>query len=208
MSQGNHKFLPEAAFKARPWTKWQYDYLENLFSDDFYAEFRDRDYNVHFDPLLHKDYSSLKNAQSLDLSLFLSELCLSLFDKASMADSIEGRVPLLDHELVEFVLSLHEDVYFKKGQNKHLLKQLLKGRVPESILNKPKSGFGFKIKRFISLSQMESEIKDSRCYRQTEIFRKDFLEKLFNTKHMNGIWGVFLFCKWYDHWDNEVGIHL
>lgn len=199
-SMGNRDFLNEAAFKARSWTKWPYDHLQNLFSDDFHAEFRDRNYKVHFDPLIQKGLGPLKNAQSLDLSLFLPELNLSFFDKASMANSIEGRVPLLDHELVAFVLSLHESVYFKKGQNKHLLKQLLKERVPEHILNKPKSGFGFKIKRFISLSQMESEIRDSGCFRQSEIFKKDFLEQLFRTKHMNGIWSVFLFCKWYDRW--------
>lgn len=200
LSQGNHKFLHEAAFKARSWTKWEYGYLDNLFSDDFNAACGDRDYNLHFDPLMLKGYGPIKNAQSLDLSLFLPELNLSFFDKATMANSVEGRVPLLDHELVEFVLSLHESIYFKQGQNKHLLKQLLKGRVPESILNKPKSGFGFKIKKFIALSQMESEIKDSRCYANSGIFRKDFLEKLLQTKHMNGVWGVFLFCKWFDRW--------
>jgi len=200
LSQGNHHFLHEAAFKARSWTKWSYDHLQDLFSEDFHAEFSNRNYMVHFDALLQKSHNPIKNAQSLDLSLFLPELNLSFFDKASMANSIEGRVPLLDHELVAFILSLNENVYFKKGQNKYLLKQLLKGRVPKHVLNKPKSGFGFKIKRFISLKQMESEIRDSRCFRHSGIFRTDFLEQLFRTKHMNGVWATFLFCKWYDRW--------
>lgn len=197
---GNERFFEDAAFQARSWTRWRYSDLENLFSDDFNAEFDDRDYDVHFSPLFNKSFGPIKNAQSLDLSLFLPELNLSFYDKASMANSIEGRVPLLDHQLVEFVLSLHESTYFKKSHNKFLLKELLAGHVPESILNKPKKGFGFKIKRFISLSQMESEIRDSRCYVGSGIFNKNFLDKLFLTKHMNGIWAVFLFCKWYDRW--------
>ncbi|MDW3192743.1 MAG: asparagine synthase (glutamine-hydrolyzing) [Cytophagales bacterium] len=200
LSLGNQGYLVEATFQARSWTKWRYSQLKKLVSDEIYAEFDDRDYHVHFDPFFMKGFGPIKNAQSLDLSLFLPELNLSFYDKASMANSIEGRVPLLDHKLVEFVLSLHESTYFKRSHNKYLLKELLAGHVPESILNKPKKGFGFKIKRFISLSQMESEIRDSRCYAESRIFRKKFLEELFQVGHMNGIWAVFLFCKWYDRW--------
>jgi asparagine synthase (glutamine-hydrolysing) len=60
-----------------------------------------------------------------------------------MANSLEVRVPFLDHEIYEYVFSLNRSVYMKKGSKKFLLEEKLKNRIPDSVLNMPKKGFSF-----------------------------------------------------------------
>ena len=77
----------------------------------------------------------------------MSEVILNKVDCDSMACSLEVRIPFLDHELVEFVYSLPENQYNQDGVNKYLLREMLKSRLPNSILNKPKTGFGAPVNR-------------------------------------------------------------
>jgi asparagine synthase (glutamine-hydrolysing) len=77
----------------------------------------------------------------LDLATYLPNDVLSLIDKATMAVSVEGRVPLIDHRLVEFAFSLPEDVNILDGQQKGLFKKVLKNRLPHDLLHRRKEGF-------------------------------------------------------------------
>ena len=58
----------------------------------------------------------------------------------SMANSFEVRLPLIDHRIIEFMTSISSDYRIKDGQTKYLMKKLLKGKVPDEIINKPKLG--------------------------------------------------------------------
>ena len=60
----------------------------------------------------------------------------------SMAHSLEARVPLLDHPLVEFACGLPAKLRMHGDQTKYLLRRLLKGRLPDEVLTRPKKGFG------------------------------------------------------------------
>jgi len=84
----------------------------------------------------------LSRLQDLDLNTYLPGDILTKVDRMSMANSLEARVPLLDHPLVEFACGLPADLRFRAGQTKHLLKRTLRGRVPEEVLTRPKQGFG------------------------------------------------------------------
>src|SRR5438445_3062531 len=84
----------------------------------------------------------LSRLQDLDLNTYLPGDILTKVDRMSMANSLEARVPLLDHPLVEFACGLPADLRFRAGQTKHLLKRTLRGRVPEEVLTRPKHGFG------------------------------------------------------------------
>lgn len=206
--QGDQKFLLNKAFKARAWTKWHYQDLNQLLNPDLLNKTnskQDHDFfSTHYTPL----NSPIKNAQSIDLSMFNNEFNLSFLDKASMANSVEGRVPLLDHKLVEWILSIDEKAYFKHGQNKNILKQLLKQQVPEQILQKPKNGFGFKIHRCLPLTQMKKEIMDSDCFIRSGIFNHTFIDQVFKSEHPAKIWSLYIFSKWFDHWNVKVRIEL
>jgi asparagine synthase (glutamine-hydrolysing) len=80
--------------------------------------------------------------QCLDLETYLPGDILTKVDRMSMAHSIEARVPLLDHRLVEFAAALPGRFTLGAGQGKYLFKRVLEGLVPEPILARPKKGFG------------------------------------------------------------------
>jgi asparagine synthase (glutamine-hydrolysing) len=75
-----------------------------------------------------------------DIKTYLVELLMKQ-DQMSMAASIESRVPFLDHQLVEFVARLPDEWKLAGWTGKRLLREAMKGLVPESILNRPKLGF-------------------------------------------------------------------
>jgi asparagine synthase (glutamine-hydrolysing) len=79
--------------------------------------------------------------QQLDVATYLPGDILTKVDRMSMAHSIEARVPLLDHTLVEFAAGLPPELAFANGAGKSLFKRALAGVVPDEILDRPKKGF-------------------------------------------------------------------
>jgi asparagine synthase (glutamine-hydrolysing) len=79
---------------------------------------------------------------AVDAQTQLPDDLLMLTDKMSMAVSLECRVPLLDHELVELAASMPAAIKIKGGRLKHLMKEALAPMLPDDILNRKKRGFG------------------------------------------------------------------
>jgi asparagine synthase (glutamine-hydrolysing) len=79
--------------------------------------------------------------QALDIATYLPGDILTKVDRMSMAHSLEARVPLLDHTLVEFAARLPARLALRGGTGKSLFKQALAGLVPDAILARPKKGF-------------------------------------------------------------------
>ena len=77
-----------------------------------------------------------------DTQIILPDIFLDKVDRSTMATSIEVRVPFLDNDLTEYVMSLPSEMKVREGQKKYLLKQSLIGLVPDEILFGPKTGFG------------------------------------------------------------------
>jgi asparagine synthase (glutamine-hydrolysing) len=84
----------------------------------------------------------LNRQMAYDLKTWLKDDILLLTDKVTMAASIEARVPLLDHRVVEFVLGLPSTYKLTESDNKLILKQATASYLPEDILNRRKDGFG------------------------------------------------------------------
>jgi asparagine synthase (glutamine-hydrolysing) len=83
----------------------------------------------------------LSLAQYLDLKTYLPGDILTKVDRASMAHSIEVRVPLLDHELVEWISTLPANFKRRDGEGKYLLKAAMEPWLPHDVLYRPKKGF-------------------------------------------------------------------
>jgi asparagine synthase (glutamine-hydrolysing) len=85
-----------------------------------------------------------------DLHHYLPADVLAKVDRATMAVSIEGREPLLDHRLVEFALSLPFEMRRGPLGSKHLLKKVLYRHVPRSLVDRPKQGFGVPVRQWLA----------------------------------------------------------
>ncbi|MGC1387740.1 MAG: asparagine synthase (glutamine-hydrolyzing) [Steroidobacteraceae bacterium] len=122
------------ALLAGRWREPDYDYLW------FYRQFwRD-------------DLSPLVQLRWLDLNTDLAEGLLTKVDRTSMAHSLEVRPPLLDHRLVEFMLSVDPALLVdeRRRRGKLLVRELMAPRLPAGHLDRPKSGFGLPVHRWLT----------------------------------------------------------
>ena len=86
----------------------------------------------------------------LELNTRIPDLLLMRVDKMSMGASLECRVPFLDHKLVEYVMSIPSKEIIKNNNPKSLLKETIKGIIPEEILNRKKQGLNTPISDWIN----------------------------------------------------------
>jgi asparagine synthase (glutamine-hydrolysing) len=145
-----------------------------------------------------------------DLKYYLPGDLLTKVDRATMQNSLEARVPLLDHRLVEFSLNLDEKLKRKDGDSKYLLKQVLYEYVPASFFDRPKWGFGIPLNLWLSnelkplLDQyVNAEVLGKHSfYKVDEIMelKKQYLEG--KTYLYNQLWLVIMFNMWSEGIDN------
>jgi asparagine synthase (glutamine-hydrolysing) len=105
---------------------------------------------VDIAPMADDDLAGVSQLQDLDLKTYLPGDILTKVDRMSMANSLEARVPLLDHPLVEFACSLMPELQLRDGNTKYLLKHALEGRVPADVLTRPKQGFAVPLESWFS----------------------------------------------------------
>jgi asparagine synthase (glutamine-hydrolysing) len=96
----------------------------------------------------------------LDSKTYLPGDILTKVDRMSMAVSLEARVPLLDHKLIEFVTRIPSALKLKGATTKHIFKRAVRGLVPDEILDRPKQGFGVPIQHWIN-DQLRDRIRET-----------------------------------------------
>ncbi len=170
-----------------------------------------------------KTYLSSTNANILldrllylDMKLYLQEDILAKVDRASMANSLEVRPPLLDHTFVEFVAKLPPHVKMKGLTTKYIFKKAVKNLLPEGIADRKKKGFGIPIakwfkgelKEFVLDVFAESKIKKEGFFNYAYI--KKLLDDHFEGKKDNRkqLWTLLVFELWYDKFIRSNPINL
>ncbi len=91
----------------------------------------------------------VERAMATDIRTYLVDDILAKVDRASMAYSLEARVPLLDHRVAEFAARLPMEFKVKGGETKHLLRKVLYRLVPRKLIDRPKMGFGIPVNRWL-----------------------------------------------------------
>ncbi|NUM78820.1 hypothetical protein HUU40_31065, partial [candidate division KSB1 bacterium] len=129
-------------------------------------------------------------------------------DRMGMANSIEIRVPFLDHHLVEFALQMPQQLKYKNGEKKYVLKQALAGTVPEEFLYRKKQGFCVPIREWAG-SMMHEKIFTVLPRLQSDwgVVSPDFLEamrtRLQETEEQGFLsWNLYTLTTWYERWFN------
>ncbi|HKO62557.1 MAG TPA: asparagine synthase (glutamine-hydrolyzing) [Pyrinomonadaceae bacterium] len=107
-----------------------------------------------------KTTASLDSLLYIDSKTYLPGDILTKVDRASMAVSLEARVPLLDHKLIEFVTRIPAGMKMSGLETKHIFKQAVSDLIPAEILNRPKQGFGIPLQQWIN-RQLRGRIRDT-----------------------------------------------
>ncbi len=144
----------------------------------------------------------------VDQKTYLPDAMLTKVDRASMAASLEVRVPLLDHRVMEYAASLPENLKYRNGTGKYILKKLLAKYVPGELFERPKMGFGVPIGHWL-----RKELKDLLLdYLSPERLKK---EGLFDhvivereiKEHLSGrincqyqLWALLMWEMWREQW--------
>jgi asparagine synthase (glutamine-hydrolysing) len=102
----------------------------------------------------------------LDSKTYLPADILTKVDRMTMAASLEARVPLLDHELIEYVQKIPANLKLKGTETKYIFKKALEGIVPNEILYREKQGFGVPINEWINL-QLKDRIRETLLEKRT-----------------------------------------
>ena len=150
----------------------------------------------------------LARLMHVDQMTYLPDAMLTKVDRASMAVSLEVRVPLLDHRVIEYTAGLPDNFKFRNGGGKYLLKKLLERYVPKALFERPKMGFGVPIDTWL-----QSDLKDMLLdYLSVERIKAEGLfdhrtveQKI--TEHLSGranhqyrLWALLMWEMWRERW--------
>jgi asparagine synthase (glutamine-hydrolysing) len=137
----------------------------------------------------------------MDLNLRLPELLLMRVDKMSMGVSLEARVPFLDHHVVELAMSINGSRKFKKSNYKSLLKQAVRGLIPNEVIDRKKQGFGVPIGDWYlsSLGEDAHRVLKEFCF-STDYFNWVEIEKLLMSDQASRTWPLLNFALWYNQY--------
>lgn len=161
---------------------------------------------------IFKEYAArVSSGEPLDTLLYLDSKTylpgdiLTKVDRMTMAVSLEARVPLLDHKLIEFVTRIPARMKMKGLETKHIFKQAVRNLVPDEILNRTKQGFGLPIQKWIN-QELRSYIKDvlfSARTRERGYFKQDYVELLYKEHdrarrdNTGPLWTLFMLELWH-----------
>jgi asparagine synthase (glutamine-hydrolysing) len=138
-----------------------------------------------------------------DLNLRLPELLLMRVDKMSMGVSVEARVPFLDHKFVELTMSIPAANKTKNSEQKYLLKNSVRGLIPDEIINRKKQGFGVPVYEWFSreLGAYARERVNSFCA-ETDFLDPTEVHRVFDSRQHELSWYLLNLALW---WQEYVG---
>ena len=159
----------------------------------------------------NSDYSSFKNpvsmAQAIDYKMYMQDDILTKVDRATMSVSLEGREPLLDHRIIEFVARL--PLEFKLGgTSKIILKDIVHEYVPKNIMDRPKTGFSIPLELWLKndLKYLADKFLSQSELEKSGVFNVEFvlnLKKSFYNNTFNDatfIWKLIQYQMWSNQW--------
>jgi len=150
----------------------------------------------------------LSRLMRVDQRTYLPDAMLTKVDRASMANSLEIRVPLLDHRVVQYTSKLPDSLKYRNGTGKYLLKRLLARYLPNELFERPKMGFGVPIDRWFrgELKHLLLDYLSTERLKKEGLFDHTLIERKIN-EHLSGhanhqyrLWSLLMWEMWRERW--------
>ncbi len=151
--------------------------------------------------------SPVASAAAADFMRYLPSDVLTKVDRMSMAHSLEARVPLLDHKVVEFAWSLPDAWKLRGAKTKRILRDLIEPHMPEEVLSHRKQGFSVPLAKWLrtDLRDMLTGALHSDLYQKSGWFQGDYVRDLLEQHqsgrfdHRHRLWLLLVFALWNEH---------
>ncbi len=183
----------------------------SLYSDGFQRQLSDGDGSDTAAGIFRRFAAHVNTGAPLDSLLYLDSKTylpgdiLTKVDRMSMAVSLETRVPLLDHKLIEFVTRIPASMKMRGLASKHIFKRAIGDLVPPALLSRPKQGFGVPVQQWIN-QELRSYIRDvltDKKMRARGYFNWKYVDVLFDEHergrrdHSMQLWSLFMLELWH-----------
>ena len=161
---------------------------------------------------LFKKWNKIENIEfldqmmAIDYKLFMNDDVLTKVDRATMSVSLEGREPLLDHRIIEYMAKVPLDIKYRNKQGKYLLRQILYKYLPKEMVDKPKSGFQIPLNEWLRcelkplvLKYLDDTKLDENIFdvKEINILRKRFFE---GQDIGTTVWFILMYQMWKEKW--------
>ena len=186
-------------------SKVEADFLDKILTDGKFKRFESTEFHA-FSQL--KQLDKLDQMMAIDYKTFMVDDVLCKVDRASMAVSLEGREPLLDHRLAQYMAQVPVELKYKQNKGKYLLREILKKYIPTNITDRPKAGFTVPLKSWLlnELKQRAIDALESDILKKDALFKEKELQKITHDLKKNKIenptfiWMVMMYVQWRERW--------
>lgn len=152
--------------------------------------------------------SALAYMQAIDFETYLLDDIMQKVDRATMTVSLEGREPLLDHRILEYVAPLPDSYKYHNGIKKRLLRDIVYDYVPQSMMDRPKMGFAIPIAEWLQkdLHDLVHDHINKKTISEQDLFEwkeiKAILDAFYGGKkeYDMKLWYILMFQMWYAKW--------
>ncbi len=174
--------------------------IADLLLKEKYLPWSERETTYDF----QRKFSSVEKQAFFDLNYYLKDDLLTKIDRATMKYSLEDRVPMLDHNIVQFALNLSEKLKIKGGEQKYLLKQVLFDYLPRELFDRPKWGFSIPLQQWMSneLKPLVEDVLSDQNVKNANLVSPEFVKSIKQQYYSgksylyNRIWLLLVLHKW------------
>lgn len=144
----------------------------------------------------------------LDYKTFLPDDILQKVDRATMAVSLEGREPLLDHHIIEWAAQLPASFKLNKNVSKYLLRKLTHKYIPKEIMDREKMGFNIPYEKWFKseLKELLIQTLTDKKLKDQQILNAEEIDKIIKSYFVNNnidfqrLWAILVFQLWFNKW--------
>jgi asparagine synthase (glutamine-hydrolysing) len=170
--------------------------------------------NCRTEDLIRELYAQSRTADPLNRALFvdfetlLPDQVLAFVDRLSMSHSVEVRPPFLDYRLMEFAATVPGNMKIKAGRVKHVLKEAVRGLIPDAILDRPKEGFVLPVNDWLGqqLRPYVCGVLSPERLRRHGLFSEESVGRLLEEhrtgvgQHASRLWNLMMFQVWWERY--------